>query len=168
MAEKGARVRIRTSIAGNSAQGFTYVMVLAAIVVVGILAEVATLATSRIVSADREAELLFRGLAYKAAIKSYYEAGKPTKSFPRSLAALLRDPRFPNKRHIRTLYSDPMGKEETEWTSIPASDGGIAGVASESQKEPLKKANFPEGLESFEGMTAYSEWIFEYKPTPPK
>lgn len=30
--------------------------------------------------------------------------------------------------------------------------------------DPLKKANFPQGLEKFESAASYSEWIFEYIP----
>ena len=62
---------------------------------------------ARIVQADREAELLFRGQAYRRAIESYYRANGV---YPRALEDLLKDPRFPSKRHIRSLYPDPMGK----------------------------------------------------------
>jgi type II secretory pathway pseudopilin PulG len=142
-------------------------MVLAAVVVLGILAEAATLMTSRLVQADREAELLFRGQAYRRAIKSHYEAGGPVKAFPRSLEDLLQDPRFPNKRHIRALYPDPVSRDgKKQWLLIRAPDGGIAGVASASRGEPLKKANFPKGLEKFEGAQSYADWIFEYTPQP--
>ena len=140
-------------------------MVLAAVVVVGILAESAVALSSRMTQADREAELLFRGQAYRNAIKSYYEAGNPVKAYPRTLEGLLKDPRFPNKHHLRTLYADPLGQDKG-WVLIRASDGGIAGVASSSKAEPLKKANFPKGLEKFEAAQSYSDWIFEYTPLP--
>lgn len=146
--------------------GFTYVMVLVAVVVLGILAEAATEMTSRVVQADREAELLFRGQAYRDAIKSYYESGRGAKTYPRTLEDLTKDPRTASsKRHIRALYPDPMAKgEKKDWTLIRAPDGGIGGVASSSKAEPLKKANFPKEFEKFAGTKSYSEWIFEFKP----
>ena len=139
-------------------------MVLVAVVVVGILAEAATLLTSRMTQADREQELLFRGLAYKKAVESYYRAGG---SYPRALDDLLKDPRTPGvKRHIRALYPDPFARgDKKEWTIIRAPDGGIAGVASAKTDEPLKKANFPKGLEKFEQAKSYADWIFEYIPS---
>jgi type II secretory pathway pseudopilin PulG len=149
---------------GAQENGFTYVMVLVAIVVIGILVEVATLLTSRTAQAEREAELLYRGQAYQRAIKNYYDTGK---SFPRSLDDLLKDPRSASKRHIRALYPDPVAKGESkDWLLIRARDGGIAGVASASKDEPMKKANFPKGLEKLESAKTYAEWVFEYVPVP--
>lgn len=147
-------------------QGFSYALVLAAVVILGILAEAAHVTTWRIVKADREQELLFRGDAYRRAIQSYYEAGTAIKQFPRSLDDLLKDSRFASgKRHIRALYPDPMSKDEKpEWTLIRAADGGISGVASQSKDEPLKQANFPKEFENFAAAKAYVDWVFEYRP----
>lgn len=154
----------RTSIAGkrpSNQRGYTYLMALAAMVIVGIFAEAASVLTTRTVYADKEAELLFRGMVYRNAIRSYHQAGG---TYPRGLDDLLKDPRSPNRRHLRALYPDPMAKEGQGWLLINAADGGIAGVASRSREEPLKKANFPQGFEKFEGASAYNEWIFEYVP----
>lgn len=141
-------------------------MVLVAIIVVGILAEVATVASTRVVKTEREAELLHRGQAYRNAIRSYYEAGVPVKSYPRNLEDLLSDPRFPNRHHMRALYPDPLTQVDMHtWQLIPALDGGISGIASRSTEEPLKKANFPPGLEHLSGARTYSEWRFEYVPS---
>lgn len=152
----------------SSQAGFTYLMMLAAVVVIGLVAGTATTVTSRIVQADREAELLFRGIAYQNAIKSYFEAGvkagRPAQ-YPRSLEDLVQDPRFAAKRHIRRLYPDPFGGEKGEWQLIPAADGGIAGVKSNGAQQPLKKANFPLGLERLQNATAHSDWTFQFVPT---
>lgn len=162
---------MRISIAGkpgSKQSGFTYVMVLAAMVIIGILAEAATAVSSRLVQVDREAELLFRGQAYQRAIRSYYEAGNPIKSYPRNLEDLLKDPRFSNRRFLRALYPDPLAKDDKgEWLLVRAADGGIAGVASSSKDEPLKTANFSRGLERFVGAKTYAEWTFEYVALPP-
>lgn len=159
---------MRTSPAGTTAssqKGFTYAAVLAAVVIVGIAAELTYLSTVRIVQADREAELLFRGQAYYRAIASYYRANR---SYPRSLDDLLVDPHSPSRRHIRALYQDPMAKGAAQdWLVIPAADGGIGGVASRSTDKPIKTANFPLNFNKFNGAKAYSEWIFEYVPRPP-
>ena len=146
-------------------RGFTYAMVLVAIVLVGIFAGAANIMTSRIVQADREEELMFRGMAYRSAIQRYYLVAK---RYPRSLAELVKDPRFANRTYLRTLYSDPMARknegasENGGWLLVRAPDGGIAGVASQSRQEPMKKTNFPPGFEKFEGAKSYAEWIFSH------
>lgn len=145
----------------NSQRGFTYAVVLVAAVILGIVAETAVSLDSLILQRDREAELLFRGQAYLAAIKSYYSAGG---TFPRALSDLVNDPRSANRHHIRALYTDPMGNDPSGWRVVTGIDGGISGVASRSNKEPLKKAGFPPGLEKFEGAKTYSDWVFEYVP----
>lgn len=159
---------MRTSPAGKTAssqRGFTYAAVLAAVVIVGIAAEITYLSTARIVQADREAELLFRGQAYSRAIASYYKANR---SYPRALDDLLVDPHSPSRRHIRTLYPDPMTDEPGQgWLLIRSLDGGIGGVASRADGKPIKTANFPVNLNKFNGAKTYSEWIFEDIPQPP-
>lgn len=138
--------------------------VLAAVLIVGIVAEAGRATTWRALKADREAELLFRGLAYRNAIRSFHLANGV---YPRSLEDLEKDPRSPTKRHIRRLYRDPVSRDEKGgWRLVTASDGGIAGVASASREPPLKQANFPVEVEKFTGAQSYSEWVFEY--TPPR
>ena len=136
-------------------------MVLAAVVIIGIVVEAAHVTTWRIVRADREAELLFRGQAYRNAVASFYQSNG---AFPRSLEELPKDPRSPSKKHIRALYPDPLSNGE--WTLVRATGGGISGVASTSRDEPLKQANFPKDFEKFSGAKSYSDWIFEYTPAP--
>ncbi len=155
-----------TSIVGkppSNQRGFSYVMVLAAIVIVGIVIEAAHITTWRLLQTDREAELLFRGRAYRDAIKSFYQSNG---AFPRSLDDLLKDPRSASRRHIRMLYPDPMSKEEKpQWTLVRATDGGISGVSSKSKDEPLKQAHFPKDFEKFAGAKSYAEWVFDFVPS---
>lgn len=146
----------------RSQSGFAYLMLLASIVVIAILSQISTLLSSTLMQIDREAELLFRGLAYKNAIASYYNAGGKKKVYPENLDLLSKDPRFANKKHIRTLYSDPVSDDE--WVSLEAIDGGVQGIASASSHKPLKQGNFPVGLDAFEKSESYSEWVFIYKP----
>jgi type II secretory pathway pseudopilin PulG len=142
--------------------GFSYIMVMAAVVIVGILAEAARVSTWRVMQSDREAELLFRGAAYRKAIESFYQSNG---QFPRELEDLVKDPRSASRRHLRALYPDPMGRgERKEWMLVRTIDGGISGVASVSTDEPMKQANFPKQFEKFALAKSYSEWIFEYVP----
>jgi len=136
------------------------------VVILGIVAEAAHVTTWRMLKAEREQELLYRGSAYRRAIQSYYEAGGALKQFPRTLDDLLKDSRTASgKRHIRALYPDPMNKsEKPEWLLIRAADGGISGIASQSRDEPLKQANFPKEFEKFAGAKSYADWIFEFQP----
>lgn len=163
MAARAVKARMPTSIAGkrrSNQAGFSYAMVLAAIVVVGILAESAHETTWRVVRADREAELLYRGAAYRRAIADFYQSNG---SYPRDLDDLIKDPRSPSRRYLRARYPDPMASgDDKEWALVRASDGGISGVASRSTDEPLKKANFPKEFEKFAGAKSYQDWIFEY------
>lgn len=160
-------VIMSTSTAGNrrnSQRGFTYVMILMVVVITGIFAEVATFYASRSRLMDREAELLFRGTAYRNAIKSYYESGKPIKTYPKSLSDLINDPRTAHKPHLRVLYPDPFSAEKSGWKLFRASDGGISGLSSQSVAAPLKTGGFRQGYEKFEGAKSYTEWVFEYVP----
>lgn len=145
-------------------RGFTYVIILVAVIVMGMFAEVATTYASRARQMDREAELFFRGMAYRQAIKSYYESGKPVKTYPKSLSDLVKDPRSAHKSHLRMLYPDPVGIGKGEWRLIRVTDGGISGIASASTAVPIKTGNFQNEFEKFEGAASYADWVFEYAP----
>jgi len=157
------RPRMRRPFA-NSARGFTYAVVLVLITIMGIMAGVAQEMTWRAVRAERETELIFRGEAYVRAIESFRLANG---RYPRDLQDLVRDPNSPTRRHLRALYSDPMSSSKSGgWQIVRAADGGIQGVASSSELEPLKKANFPKRWKSFEQAKTYRDWAFQYVPRP--
>jgi type II secretory pathway pseudopilin PulG len=145
----------------NREGGYAYLALLIMVASIALVASVMSLVIySRETRMEKEQELLFRGLAYKAAIKSYYNSSKGAKTLPTDLKDLVLDPRFPFKKHIRRLYMDPItGKM---WTLITAPGGGISGVASPSKTKPLKMKNFPEKLKKFEDSEHYSDWVFEY------
>lgn len=173
-AARAAKVRMRTSIAGSSAphqrqRGFTYAVVLAAVLAVGIAAEGAHLLVSRVVQADKEAELIFRGLAIRDAIGAYY---RDHQRYPRSLEDLLRDPSSVSRRYLRAEYADPMaepsaGDNSTKlgsWKTFETADGGISGVASKSTAKPRKQANFPPEFKNFSEAETYADWEFQFLP----
>jgi type II secretory pathway pseudopilin PulG len=136
--------------------GYAYVLLLVMVLVLGILAAAGATLTSQEVRRDQEAELLFRGMAYRQALQSYYQAS-PLRAYPKRLEDLLQDPRVQHRQHLRKLYPDPFGEG---WSLVLSADGGITGVASRSKQEPLKQAGFPQGMESFEGAKSYADWVF--------
>ena len=127
------------------------------------MAQVTYQQSSTLHQRDIEAELLFRGLAYRNAIKSYYHANPTLKKYPRILDDLLEDPRQPGRRFLRQLYVEPVVRK-SDWVLLHSSDGGIVGVASSSEREPLKQANFIPELAHFEGASRYRDWEFIYLP----
>jgi type II secretory pathway pseudopilin PulG len=116
---------------------------------------------------EKEAELLFVGDQFRRAIESYREGpfgGVP--QLPKSLEELLLDPRFPGiRRHLRKLYRDPI-TGQTEWGLIRDVDGGILGVYSLSEAQPMKTAGFPTPYQSFTGAERYQDWQFQAELRP--
>jgi type II secretory pathway pseudopilin PulG len=110
---------------------------------------------------EKEAELLFAGAQIRKAIASYYSSIPPggARSLPASLDVLVNDQRFPTSmQHLRRIYKDPF-TGQANWEPIPGA-GGIIGVRSRSEMEPLKQSGFPKPFEIFEGKKRYSEWEF--------
>ncbi|WP_137939945.1 type II secretion system protein [Chitinivorax sp. B] len=113
----------------------------------------------------QEKQLLWVGTQYARAIQLYYETSPGTqKRFPPSLEALLDDTRFVvTRRHLRQLYPDPLtGK--ANWKLIIAAEGGIQGIASISNKMPIKQENFPLRWQTFAKATRFDNWQFVYAP----
>lgn len=151
-----------------SSGGFTYIAVLFIVVITGILAAALGESMSMIRQREREEELLFRGGQIQSAIDQWYKEkpGRHVATPLRDLKDLLKDPReMANVRYLRRLYKDPM-TPEGEWTVITDPNKGIIGVASTSQKAPIKQGNFPEKWKYFEGKTKYSDWLFVYGQQP--
>jgi len=144
------------------AAGLTYPVVLIALMVMSLQAMTAVPLSSTQAQRERESELLFRGQAYRQAIQSYYYALPGAPQYPASIEDLLRDPRFPMRRHLRQAYADPVSAED--WLLIQAPGGGIAGIASASTATPLKTGHFPAGLEVFEAASTYRDWQFVFVP----
>ena len=151
----------RTETAARSAEmGFTYPAALILIVAVALAAQATSIPTSGQLRSEREAELLFRGQAYIAAIESYASA-EGTGELPGRLQDLLADPRQEGRRHIRRLYEDPM--PDGGWRVIQDAGGGIQGVVSTAPGKPRRLAHFPKGLEDFEDAETYQDWRFVFE-----
>jgi type II secretory pathway pseudopilin PulG len=142
-------------------RGFTYVgfLIFVAIAGAGLAAfgELASHAAQR----EKEAELLFRGNQYQQAIASYY---KKEARYPQSLELLLEDKRYPMPvRHLRRQYVDPM-TGEPNWGLVEAPGGGVMGVFSRSEDEPIKTGNFLLKNQGFEKAERYADWKFVHSP----
>lgn len=140
--------------------GYTYVIVLLWVALAGIGLAVTGEVWRTSAQREREDELLFVGEEFRRAITTYYESSPGVPTFPRSLAALLRDERHVGvRRHLRRVYVDPM-TGRAEWGLVRQPDGGIVGVYSLSTAKPLRTGNFRGHQESFAGRQRYAEWVF--------
>ena len=114
----------------------------------------------------REQQLLFIGNQFSQAISAYYQYQIPATGahqFPKRLEDLLLDKRQQNTvRYLRKIFVDPI-TASTEWGLIKDADGGIVGVHSLSEMQPIKTENFGRGNEGLAGKKHYSEWQFSYR-----
>jgi type II secretory pathway pseudopilin PulG len=152
---------------GRSKQGgFTYVLLLIAVGITGAALAAAGELYSHVAQREKERELLFVGNQYRQAIAAYYAktpggAGR----YPKKLEDLLEDKRYPMaQRHLRKLYRDPM-TGSTDWGLIDAPGGGVMGVFTKSEEQPIKSAGFTLRDRDFGSAKQYSEWLFFHSPT---
>ena len=154
--------------AGSGQKGFTLAgaLILIAVLGAGMAAygEIASHAAQR----EKEQQLLFVGNQFRQAIGAYYERTPgAVKRFPQTLEELLQDKRHPMpQRHLRRIYADPMiGKPQ--WGLIDAPGGGVMGVYSLSEAQPIKSGGFAARDGAFEDAARYSDWRFSYSPASP-
>ena len=125
-------IRISSPSIRNS-RGFTYIALLAAIVIIGITLGSAAKSWQNIAQREKEEELLFRGNQYRLAIESYYNY-QGRHRFPNSIDELLLDSRSPaGKRHLRQRYRDPMTGEDFVLIRDLFHGNTIKGVYSKSE-----------------------------------
>jgi len=151
--------------AGKKQEGFTLVgaLILVAFMGAGVAAygELASHNAQR----EKEQELLFVGNQFRQAIGAYYERTPgAVKRFPQTLEQLVEDKRFPMpQHHLRRMYADPVtGKPQ--WGVIDAQGGGIMGVYSLSQAQPIKTGGFAPRDRTLADTARYSDWHFSYVP----
>ena len=147
----------RTPPAGSP--GYTFPLMLIIVAAMAFGATRLDLAQSYRLKRDKEAELLFRGLAFKRAIKEFYSKNN---RYPRQLKELANDRDSSKRRFIRQVYKDPM--TGGDFKLILGSEGVIMGVVSSSKDVPFKKVDFEKELENFEKAKTYADWKFEAKP----
>src|SRR5690606_24028540 len=114
---------------------------------------------------DKEQELLRVGDKFRIAIGQYYNnTPGAIKQYPPTLAALLRDDRFPEpQRYLRTIYINPI-TGRPGWGILEAPSGGVMGVYSLSGTRPFKTRRFRPVNEGLENKKMYGDWIFAYLP----
>ncbi|HYP85380.1 type II secretion system protein [Variovorax sp.] len=151
--------------------GYTYIGLMFLVAVMGITLAAAGMVWRTQAQREHEAELLFIGRQFTAAIARYYEntpvGQRP--GFPAKLEDLLDDRRWPvPRRHLRRIFIDPM-TASTEWGLVrtPAPDNRIMGVYSLSKETPLKRTGFgwPYDAGDIADITAaltYQDWRFIY------
>ncbi len=144
----------------RNSRGFTYIALLAALVIIGISLGAAGKYWQNVMLRDKEEELIFRGDQYRQAIERYYLAISSKRQYPESIDKLLNDDRAPGgKRCLRQRYKDPFTGEDFVEIRDPTTNR-IIGVHSGSDKTPLKQANFSTPYEDFAGKEKYSDWQF--------
>jgi type II secretory pathway pseudopilin PulG len=150
------RVRRPSAHAG----GFTYLALLFFLAIMSVTALAVSYVASVQQRREREVELLFRGDAYRNAIRAYHNAdAKSAAPYPTELAALLRDPnRLETRRYLRRLYPDPM--TDGEWGLVRDTHGGIRAVFSLAPGTPLKQSGFDKQDAGFSGAKSYADWLF--------
>lgn len=145
-------------------RGVTYLMLMCAIVLIGIVTSVAAKQWKMMVQRELETDLLARGIEIQQALALYSTAMKagrvtPGEVYPQSLADLTRLP----KPFLRKVYLDPMGHGEWEYLRSPT--GGVMGVRSRSKAKPIREHEFPPAVRHFDGRKRYDEWVFQH-PNP--
>lgn len=143
--------------------GFTYLTILFAIAVAGIVMANTGVDWSQAAQREKETELLFAGAQYRQAIALYYHRTPGAiKRYPAKLEDLLTDNRYnPPQHYLRQLYRDPIMNHK-QWGVVAAPEGGIMGVHSLSDATSIKNTNFGYADQAFEGATKYSDWQFIY------
>ncbi len=151
----GVRLRRR-------ARGFTYIGLLALIVLIGLLLAAAGQVAATSARREREAQLLWVGHEYRAAVGRYF---LQRRAWPQTLEELLGGPADApvQIRYLRRLYPDPM-TNAVDWVLVPAPSGGIMGVASSSTRQPLKTFGFDDADLAFATSTSYGDWQFTFQP----
>lgn len=142
-------------------RGVTYLMLMCAIVLIGVVTSVAAKQWKMMLQRELEADLLARGIEIQQALELYsttMKAGRVTPGgvYPQSLADLTRLP----KPFLRKVYFDPMG--HGEWDYLRSPTGGIMGVRSRSKAKPIRQHDFPPAVRHFDGRERYDQWVFQY------
>lgn len=157
-------MRIYLASAKQGERGFSYIMLMIAILVIGVAVSVAARQWKVMVQREQEADLLAKGIEIQNALALYSASRKagrvmPGEVYPQTLAELTKQP----KPFLRKVYLDPVGR--AEWDFLRAPTGGIMGVRSKSRNKPIKQRAFPLVVRHFEGKLTYYDWAFQF-PNP--
>jgi type II secretory pathway pseudopilin PulG len=142
-------------------RGFSFVAVLALLALCMLGLAVAGPLWSQQVRREREQELLRIGNLYAQAIASYYQSSPGNvKQYPQRLEQLLLDSRFIGvRRHLRTLYPDPVNPGQP-WGLVLDAEQRIVGVYSRSEQAPVAEGPLKLGATELEPARRYADWKF--------
>lgn len=145
--------------------GFAYIGLLILVAIMGTSLAGAGVLFHQQMRREKEKQLLFVGDQYRRAIGLYYtQTPGNVRQYPKSLDDLLGDNRYlVPRRYLRRRYRDPITNSEV-WGLVRTTDGGITGVYSRSEIEPIKRVNFAARDESFVDAKSYRDWQFVYSP----
>lgn len=119
-------------------QGFTFIAVLAAMLLLALASQGVMTVLSAQAHRTREAESTRAIDIYARALKSYYDASPGTnKQYPEALEDLLLDKRQVTvRRHLRKLYADPLQPAalQNAWGLMRDPKGRIKAVYSTATK----------------------------------
>lgn len=123
--------------------GYTYVMVLLMVAIIGVGLTAVAEVWSTTAERQKKAQLEWVGRQYVKAIESYYYANVGSVHYyPPTLEALLEDKRYLyQKRHLREMYPNPISGQ-MDWVLLPAPGGGIAGLAESISTEATSPRQF--------------------------
>jgi type II secretory pathway pseudopilin PulG len=141
------------------AGGFALIALLVVIFLMGLGLSAAADVWRTTMQREREKDLLFVGVQFRDALRSYAALGQGPERYPLTLEQLLQDDRSPTlRRHLRRIYPDPLtGK--TEWGLVRRA-GRIVGVYSLARGNPLRRTGFNPDLVEFASASTYSDWRF--------
>lgn len=143
------------------AAGFALVFALFALIAVSLATMVALRNYRTEAQREREADLLFAGEQFRAAIIAYHNrpgaGGK--QEYPKSLQDLVLDLRGPvPARHLRRIYRDPLTGLD-DWVLDKLGDR-IVGVHAPSDAAPVRRAGFAANQGNFAAARRYADWKF--------
>lgn len=128
--------------------GFTFLLLLWWVALSGLMLAALAQGWQTAARREREAELVWRGEAFRQAIESYASVpvAEGQARLPTRLEDLLEDRRSGTlQRHLRRIWPDPI-TGQTRWGLVLVGDG-VAGVHSLSTASPLTA---PEGVERYD------------------
>lgn len=144
---------MRTGDAFIRERGYSYLLLLVLIAVLGTASSAAVSLGATLARRDAEQHLLVIGTEFQLALTSH--AGGP-----RELDDLIRDPRVSGiRRHLRRIPIDPLTGGE-RWGLVRDAQGGIVGVYSLAHGVPLKRTGFDSRWAAFEEAASYRQWVF--------
>lgn len=145
-------------------EGFSYAIALFLVAALSVVSLRAMEYTTTAERREKEADLLWVGMAFRNAIAAYHKGSAGSaKAYPTELSELLYVGTLSNPtRPLRKIYRDPITGSR-EWGLVKQGEF-IVGVYSLSQQRPIKRQGFEPALAVFADAQHYSDWKFVYQP----